>query len=321
MLNRPPEGSLLVPRSEILARIATLEAQLKQTTPGPAPGPPALSPALDPIIDGIKTLDDLEPAALHAAALTGNNYGSADSYTVARLGQIARCYAEAKNGLPVTLNFTPGNYGNQMATPPGLTRVEAMVLLYLLPRYLAPGAPDPNPGETVTAYLDRVIAAAEAGQDWPLLQRTILAKVQSGGAFNPLMGNQLPPGVQEFLSGLNQEMAGQYTSAVTSYQNSLRTATDMVPARLIGDRLAAIRKDHAADYAEAEKSAARPVTPGNVYLYNPYATRGLPNFPGVPASLPSPTPPTPAAKSTPAAAPPSTHVPAAVPATPAQNTD
>jgi hypothetical protein len=280
---RPP-GPPIVPRSTILDRIIALEPQVNPNPGFPQPQGP-VAPVVGPIIDGIKTLDDLGPAAQHAQEVTGNAFGNPDAASSARLQQMASRYAEAKNGLPVSLNFTPLNSGAQAA--PEFARVDAMLLAYLLPRFLGTGAPPENADETVDAYLDQVTATAIPARNWPLLQRTVLARVQIAGA--------QPQETQEFLTALNQELAGQYALAVVSYESALRAASRFIPATFIGERLAALQKDHPAEYAEGLKNAAHPPTPSFYPVLNPYASRyGMPGYPVFsinPPAVSTPAPP------------------------------
>src|SRR5476651_2634514 len=105
----------------------------------------------------------------------------------------------------------------------------AMLFIYHLPRFIGSNAPVPNPNETVNDYLNRSIEAAEASQDWPSLQRIIDAKTKIFKA------QTFPSGTRSFLAGLNQEMAGQYALAISSYQSALGNPDDYLPAKVVGD--------------------------------------------------------------------------------------
>ena len=293
LLNSRPAGTPLVSRSEILARIAPLDAQAQANNiPRPYMSPPP--PDLAPILDGVKTLDDLEPAIQKIVQLPNQQ-----NYNQAELTQLAFLYGQAKNGLPVSLDLKP-QYMN--GTPqPGVARIESMVLQYLLPRFLGAGAPPPNPGEQVDDYLARVMTAAETAEDWSLLQRVIDARVKIANA------QQTPPGTQQFLAGLSQEIAGQYARAVTDYQTALAEPDNFTPAKLIADRLAAIKKDHSSEYDDGIKGYAHPATPAypiGYPGYNPYARFGMP----YPVTLP-PTAPAAAAPTVPAMKFPTSKVP------------
>ncbi len=265
--SRQPGDVILVPRSEILARTAAL---VSPTKPGPAGTPPVAVSNQDQLVsllDGIKTLDDIDEALKKIRTLPNINY---DAGGLAQLGGL---YANAKNGLPVTFDLAPVN-GSNANSLPEFARIRAMVIMYLLPRYIGSGAFPTNPNETVNDYLTRSIDAFETKQDWVSLQRLIEAQTKITGA------NAYSAGIRSFLAGLNQEMAGQYTQAVTSYQSALANPDDYLPAKLIGDKLAAIKKDHPAEFEAGMKNILNPPTP--VYM-NPYWPRV-----GIPVGYPMP---------------------------------
>ncbi len=258
--NRQGDAAL-VPRSEILARLVALT----QTKPSPAA--PEKPPAPDPesIISGIKTLDEMEPALKSLRVLSANNNPTPDTQV---LENLIAPYSNANNGMPVTLS--PGNQNFYNGNPdPDMDRVKAMLMLYLLPRYIGSGAPATNPGESVNDYLNRAIATTAAKQDWISLQRVIEAEKNMANGQNQTPGTMA---VRSFFAGLNQEAAGQYSQAVTSYQSALRDPDDAVPAKVIGDRLAAIKKDHPADYDEGMKPSTAP-------FYNPALLRAMMGYP------------------------------------------
>ena len=312
LLNSRSVGdSTLVPRSEILARAVALAGPAKATAAG---SPSAGAPAIDEesILAGVKTLDDMEPAirALRVAQ-------PQDTTATQQLSQMVDLYAEAKNGLPVPFDFSAYNY-NPGTTVPGLVRIKSMLILYLLPRYLGNGVSAPNANETVNNYLQRIVDAAETKEDWSTLQRIITAETR----ITRLQIN--PSGSQSFLAGLNQEMAGQYAFAVTSYESALRQPDDFLPVKVVGDRLATIKKDHPADFDAGMKSFQNPPTPA---YPNPYLMRGgyppaymIPGYPNpaamraavtaaaeVTTNAPAVTPPPATTASTPATPPATTN--------------
>jgi len=309
LLNQRPGGEPIIPRSEILARIAPLEARTQlANVPRPYVPPPPTD--FTPILESVKTLDDLN-LAVHQAGITPNS----QTYDSGELAQLAFLYAQAKNGLPVSLDINPG--WSAGSAHPDLSRIESMLLLYLLPRLLGPGAPTPNANEQVNDYLIRTLTTAETSQNWELVQRVLdaqmkIAKVQP----------QVFQGHQLFLAGLNQEIAQQYATAVTDYETALGSPDAYTSAKFIGDRLAAIKKDHPSDYDAGMKTFLHPPAlnypPG---LMNPYVMAmryGMPGYPpSAPVSAPASSAPVfPAVKtpppkvSTPA---PSTNAPTATP--------
>jgi hypothetical protein len=280
--NSQRNGDTFLPRSEILARLAELQKAAPVNSNSGMESPP--SNDFTEVYDGIKSLDDLEPALKKLRSQSNMNMNPGAE--LATLSLYASLYEASRNGLPPSLQLAPDNYFNP-TLPPQFERIKAMLLIYMLPRYIGAGAPAPNPNETVADYLARATDAAEGKQDWVSLQRIIEAETKIARV------QQMPQGTHYFLAGLNQEMAGQYTQAVTSYQYALREADDFVPVKVVGDRLAAIKKDHPAEYEEGMKT---PPTP----MYNPammrammgYPLPGMNAAPGVNPTRPSIPPPT-----------------------------
>jgi hypothetical protein len=274
-----PAGPPIVPRSTILARIAALEPQINAApTTYPQAAPPIES-KINPILDSIKTLDDLPAAVQRAQALNTNFSNGTDQFSLQMLQTMATRYAEAKNGLAVSVDFKPTNYGYQ-SPPPQFARIEGLLLDYLLPLFLGKDAPPLNANESIDDYLDRVTAAATAASNLPLVQKVFVAKVQ-------IAGGQVQE-IQEFITALNQEEAGQYEFAVGSYENALRQSSRFTPASFIGDRLAGLQKNHPSEYAAGMKNLAHPVQPNYYPMMNPYARFG---WTGYSATSPAPAPP------------------------------
>jgi hypothetical protein len=274
--SRPAGDVVLVPRSEILARITELANAPKPPNNGPVPPSPNSSSADVPAaLNNIKTLEDLAPA-LKSLRVSTNGQG----YDYAALAQLANLYANAKVGLPVSLDLNPPNIGGQPV--PEMTRVRVMLLMYLLPRFIGSNAPAPKPDETVSDYLKRALVATNAAQDWPAFQLTLEAQ------FKVVGGNGYSPGTRSFLAGLNQEIAGQYSLAVSSYQTALQSPDDSLPTTVVRDHLAAIKKDHATEFDEGMKRFLNPPQPQPFY-FNPYAGRpGMPGYVPVPAPVVAP---------------------------------
>ncbi|HVJ45101.1 MAG TPA: hypothetical protein VM511_01870, partial [Luteolibacter sp.] len=100
--------------------------------------------------------------------------------------------------------------------------------------------------ETVAAFLDRIAAEAKAREDGALglrikELRRILTRTYS-------YGTQDNRGMDAYVSGQNQETAGEMALAVISYQQALKSGSELVPAKRIGERLEAIKKSHPAEY-------------------------------------------------------------------------
>lgn len=127
-----------------------------------------------------------------------------------------------------------------------------------------------NSGEGAYDFLKRTEADAIAKGDYLLaarsrdIERQILEakppaeKPQPG---TPAFYNRMPPqfgpfatetapasndsqAAQLYQIAHNQDVAAQYAQAVNSYERALALGSDIVPPKLIGDRLAAIKSEH-----------------------------------------------------------------------------
>ena len=298
MNSRPAGDVVLMPRSEILARISALGSPAAPVfTPPPVPTLPAIDETVK-ILNGIKTLDDLVPA-FKAVRTATNGQG----YDFAAIAQMAGVYANAQNGLPISLDLNPSNTNGQPL--PELARIKVMLYLYLLPRFIGSHAPAPKPNEAVNDYLKRTLEASEAAQDWETLQLALEAQMKINGI------NLFNPGEHNFLAGLNQELAGQYSLAVGSYQSSLQNPDNYLPVSVVKDRLAIIQKDHPTEYNEGMDRFLNPPRPYMVYPTPP----GFPKPPLPPAPVVTPSN-TNAASAQPPSPPASTNAPTATPASP-----
>ena len=74
--------------------------------------------------------------------------------------------------------------------------------------------------------------------------RETLRLLQKGSPYN----SNDSEGLKAFVARQNQEAAAQYSLAVMSYQTALKSGSDLVPSKVIGERLAAIQTTHPRDF-------------------------------------------------------------------------
>ncbi len=272
----------LIPRSQILARIHD-----------PAPSQePATRPAIRKVLDRIKTLDDMSLAydTLKAMQSDGHRQVGELQEAIAALTPLELAYREFKAGSSTNLENL---LTEARMLPNYVIPVRNQLLALILPRYL--GLPEdlkPGPDEGVHAFLDRIVADAIAKRNYVLAARA--REFQYAMKYNPREtgGSQ----AATFIAGHNQEEAGQYTLAVASYQKALAMGTDVVPPKVIGERLAAIQKEHPAEYQEGVQLF---LAPPQQRRFDPY-----PHHLGPPARSPNaPRFPVPAASISPSASP------------------
>jgi tetratricopeptide (TPR) repeat protein len=266
------------PRSEILAR---RDGPPLSEDPVPAPGAPGKS-AMDQINDllgKVRTLDDVFTALNQINAIPTRPIDLSDISTL----QKQRVDAEA--GLPVTLDLKAAVSGKSYGDD--ISRIENMELMALLPFYLETGKSNPpKAGEKVDSYLGRVAEEANAEDNLALLQRALAAQKGLADAENP----SNPPGIDsvtQFLAGLSQEAAGEYAQAVTTYEKALGTYEPLLPVKVVGDRLAAIKAAHPDEFAKGLSDFTNPVTaPGYQPGFPPGFRPGWPpGYPGYPSQV------------------------------------
>lgn len=233
--------SLYIPRSEILARIRALD-------------PPAnaqASAAGNAILADVHTLDDL-PDAIAKFRADPRIVRSSGIYGVfMNLESICRAYLAWKEGAVASLSFSQNKPGDAY---PLVVRLHTQLLLKLLPRVLGLGAnQSPRDGEMLEAYLVRLTAEARAAGDWDELGRVLWARKEITLKLNGVFNSNTIDDYSAFLyfkQAQTQERAQQFAAATSAYRGALRDGGSGIPAEVIGARLAAIKKEHPAEFAE-----------------------------------------------------------------------
>jgi hypothetical protein len=264
----------LIPRSEILALI-----EQNKMAPKP-PGAPSNQETVDGILSRIKSLADLENALVELDRLRdqiprGDQQNEINSVRQ-NLSPIDKTYQEFKAGLAV--NIETNSYHSNGDTPGNklIASLRAELMLLVLTRFVgAPEGTAAKPGEDVQQFLDRLANEAKERGDTSVVLRSrqALQLIQRGNAFS----GADTEGLRAFVSGKNQEAAGQYMLAVMSYQAALKSGSDLVPAKAIGESLAAIQAAHPKEYEAGLEKFLNPPRP----QFDPYSgMRGQPDFPG-----------------------------------------
>jgi hypothetical protein len=201
-------------------------------------------------VSEIKTLADVNPAINKLAALqTEQSRNSSSSYQdvsslIQSLSEISRSHRDYLSGLPVALEL--GVYGGQFKEPEIIAKLAMLrseMLKLALPRYVdAPAGSVAKEGETPLEFLERLAQEAKDRQDPATGYRIRMARntLARGNSF----ATQDSTGLNAYVSGQNQEIAGQFELAVVSFQQALKSGSDLVPAKLIGERLDAIKAAH-----------------------------------------------------------------------------
>ena len=314
----------LIPRSEILARQHEYSTTMIDAAPTPEPPGPVKpdSPAVAGIVAGIKTLDTLTPALDVLDKINRDDkdprhaHAEAAMRSLSPLDQVYRDFRAGQSTrieLPPTSLPTPGTSyrGDRSeavsetlsrAIQDTLLALRAQMLALALPRYLdLPPETKAKPGEGPIDFLDRVraeslkaadyLGAARADEARTLLRTGDRAAGESSQA-------------SQFISANRLDAARQFALAVAGYEHALASGTDLIPAKVIGDRLDAIKAEHPQEFQQGfELYLSPPVRPDYPY-YSPAMMRRpgmMPPFGRPPSSQPeTPTLAVPAASVTPA---------------------
>ena len=215
-------------------------------------------------------------------------------------------YKEFKAGLPTKL-VMPDPSKDEFGSITAPIRAELLKLL--LPRYLG-SPPDlkANPDEGVQEFLQRVLADAVKKEDFLLAARARDTQM--------LLRDGKAPDWKEnseaalYVTAHNQELAGQYALAVTSYERALASGNSLIPPKVIGERLAKIKAEHPQEFEEGVTTFLTPrmpvMPPGFPYQnYGPQRPPGPPERPR-PTPLPAivvPAAPSPAGSQSPPTSP------------------
>lgn len=274
------ENVNIIPRSEILARLEDLKKQ-PRTSGRSADGREesgSTGERVSEIMAKTKTLGDMAAAIKALRKLqnepqrTDNFNGYLISATLGALSGMEKTYREFLAGFPTGI-VAPGQ-GNEANAAPEIVPLKAQLLMLVLPRFLnLPADMHPKPGEAVQPFLERIIVEARNRGDGALVARTREAQnllVRGSASTTGISGDAAA--LAEYNAGRNREAAGEWMLAVMSYENALKIGSDAVPAKAIGERLAAIRAAHPKDYEMGVEHMLNP-PPSN--YPNPYFPRPM----------------------------------------------
>lgn len=321
----------LVPRSEILERIRNggkppgappVETPASTPEASPASTPIVLvGPSVSSLVAGIKTIDALAPALDELEKIsrdTGETRQFDATAALKFLSPLDQSYRDFLAGQSTKVNLdtptlpTPGGrYAANASVGDQLARVIQHTVLALrdqllavtLPRYLdLPGNVVARPGEGPVDFLDRRKAEALAAGDYLGVAKADEARMllRDGNSRAGIESTQ----ASQFVIADRQDSARQYALAVASYEHALATGANVIPAKVIGDRLDAIKTTHPQEFQQGLDLYLTPPAPRDPFgAYGPYgpggmaARRGRPPY-GQPESTPVPSLAIPAASPT-----------------------
>lgn len=239
----------MLTRTQILARL----------------GPEETAETPDVALRAVKNLDDLPPVITQLTkTVAPRRYGAGPYYDssviVAELNQINKAHASFKAGsynLAIQVGTAAPYDGGGTMPSVETIRLRNLLLAEVLPRYLEiSGYGDMKAGENPSQFLMRLADEATARGDWDMVQRVLDAyRLSAFASRAPAWLQGEITACAAFLNGQNFEKAGQFSLAVSSYQNVLRQSGKHVPLKEAGERLAVIKKDHPEVFAAAAKEA------------------------------------------------------------------
>jgi tetratricopeptide (TPR) repeat protein len=272
------------PTSRPLVPLTVLNAQIDILTQSEPAG------RVTKILNGVKTLDDL-PAAIEAlraiSLLDPERFGSESTDGLAHMEFGARAlkagdYAAALAtvaALP-TNSALEDDYGRSFRStssagqqyiagipPATYFSLRNQLLTALLPAYLAlPENPQPKPGEDPSQYLLRLAGEAAARSDYGEVSQIL-------GTYRLCAFNDSPPpwvdsgiaACTAYFQGQKLERAGFFAGAIAAYHRVLDQGPDQFnPVSQATARIAALRKDHPADFDKAVNGLPQPILPPSV---------------------------------------------------------
>lgn len=245
------EGSSeIFPRSELLARMEELKTSERMSVANRA----------EAILGKLKTLDQMAEVIIELDALrtrSGSDYTSSTSKinvdnVISDLQSYTEIYHTYQAGLPASVESVTGRSWSGQQPPVQVQTMKAQLLRLLCERqFNLRDRSKADENESLPDYLNRVLADARERGDARMIMRVRDIQRQ----LNSRNGSSVVPtspeatsALQALLAAQNQEEAGQFIPAVVSYENALKNGSDVVPAKIIGAHLDAIKSAHPVDY-------------------------------------------------------------------------
>ncbi|MEQ1860628.1 MAG: hypothetical protein ABMA13_11895 [Chthoniobacteraceae bacterium] len=187
---------------------------------------------LDQLSMAVRLLDQIQPKTPYESKLSSD------------LRSLENAYAQARSGRFASLRLP-----KLFSSSEEITRLHEAVLSFALARALGldESTHPVKPGEDAAAYFRRKLAEAQQKRDWSLVGRIVSTSISSTAEATNVSASDAAV-LTQFLAGLNQEKAKQFSLAVATFQAVLMSGSSIVPPEAIGEHIERIRAEHPADY-------------------------------------------------------------------------
>jgi len=245
----------LMPRSEFLARLAAFKDRFGISEKHSSSSPGDFNNRAQAIVLTTNSLSDIPRTIKQLEGLARSRdaedawHGDAFSKTLGLLRTYQKLHEELKKGegTSIDLKSVIRNFTYSRET---MRALHQQLLLLALPRILGiPETQGAQPEENIPTYLHRVATQAVAASDWPLLGRTFGAAQTLDAKLTFGVGDAET--LQSFLTGIALERAQEYVPAVRSYETALATGSQILPPKIVGDRLERIHREHPQEFLAA----------------------------------------------------------------------
>ena len=250
----------IIPRSELLELTHQAQARLPKKDPAQAAmSTEEFERQVSAIIGDVKKLEEIEAGVKKIEELIAQQrkvmHLIPETTVVAELKTLRRFHQEIVSGVATTLDFS---ITGMKAKDENISRLRNMLIRFAIPRLFGlTGEQTIKEDESLAVFIRRTATEATERRDWKLLSRALDLNQRLATGQSPLNTGD-SSAITQFLAAQNQERARQYGPAVGSYLAALKTGSQIIPAEFIGDRLAAIEKEHPNEYQAAVEFANNP---------------------------------------------------------------
>jgi hypothetical protein len=213
------------------------------------------------VISRIKTPDDLNGALLELRKVDPDNqaWRGDGRPLIEALSRLNDAYREFNAGMATQIEAVTPSIDNYPRLPNPVPAVRSQILTLVLPRYLGlPPEVKAKPGEGPRDFLKRISAEAGARGDYQLAAKADDTEAYLRYGDRPHASDSQ---ANLFITAQNQEAAGQFALAVDSYEKALALPFHVVPPKVIGERLAAIKAKYPKEFDQGMDFYRSPVLP------------------------------------------------------------